>query len=82
VQLLCYALFAYQLILIFRVILSWVDAFGGRVPPSLGPVVRVVYDLTEPILSFFRRFIPPIGMFDISILVVFLLLGALLRTFC
>lgn len=71
----CIALSIYTFILLIRVILSWVQAFGGSVPPTLDPLVRVVYELTEPILGFFRRYIPPVGMFDISILVVFIVLA-------
>jgi YggT family protein len=78
----CIALSVYWIFLIARVILSWVQAFGGRVPPALDPVIRVVYDLTEPVLGFFRRFIPPIGMFDISILIVFIVLGVVQRSLC
>jgi YggT family protein len=82
VGIVCIALSVYWFFLIARVILSWVQAFGGRVPPSLDPVIRVVYDLTEPVLGFFRRFIPPIGMFDISILVVFIALSIVQRSLC
>ena len=71
----CIALSIYTFILLIRVILSWVQAFGGRTPPALDPVVRVVYDLTEPVLGFFRRYIPPLGMFDLSVLVVFIVLA-------
>ena len=44
-------------------------------PSSLTPLVRVIYDLTEPIMGFFRRFIPPIGGFDLSPIVIFILLS-------
>ncbi|MGH2786737.1 MAG: YggT family protein [Actinomycetota bacterium] len=71
----CIALSVYTFILLIRVILSWVQAFGGRIPPALDPVVRVVYDLTEPVLGLFRRYIPPVGMFDLSILVVFIVMA-------
>jgi len=81
-EIVCIALSVYWFILIGRVILSWVQAFGGRVPPGLDPVVRVVYDLTEPILGFFRRYIPPLGMFDISILFVFIALGIVRQVVC
>jgi YggT family protein len=81
-EIVCIALSVYWFILIARVILSWVQAFGGRVPPGLDPVVRVVYDLTEPILGFFRRYIPPVGMFDISILVVFIVIGIVRQAVC
>jgi YggT family protein len=36
-------------------------------------VIGVLRDLTEPVLAPFRRVIPPVGMFDISYLVVFIL---------
>lgn len=81
-QIVCYALSVYWVILIIRIILSWVQVFGGRVPQGLDPVVRVIYDLTEPVLGLFRRYIPPIGMFDISVIFVFLILGALQRALC
>ena len=81
-EIVCIALSVYWFILIARVILSWVQAFGGRVPPGLDPVVRVVYDLTEPILGFFRRYIPPVGMFDISILAVFIVIGIVRQAVC
>jgi YggT family protein len=75
----CLALYIYWIILLARVILSWVQAFGGRTPPALDPLVRVVYLLTEPLLGFFRRYIPPLGMFDLSVLVVFIVLGIFSR---
>jgi YggT family protein len=75
----CLALYLYWIILLARVILSWVQAFGGRTPPALDPLIRVVYDLTEPIIGFFRRYIPPLGMFDLSVLVVFIVLGIFSR---
>ena len=35
---------------------------------------RVLFDITEPVLRPFRRIIPPVGMFDISFIVVIILL--------
>jgi YggT family protein len=81
-EILCLAISVYTFILLIRVIISWVQVFGGRIPPSLDPAVRVIYDLTEPVLSLFRRYIPPVGMFDISVLVVFLLLGVVRQFVC
>jgi len=81
-EILCVALFYYWIILLIRVILSWVQMFGGRIPPALDPAVRVVYALTEPVLAVFRRYIPPVGMFDISVLVVFLVLVVLRQVIC
>lgn len=81
-EIVCLALSLYTIILLVRVILSWVQMFGGRVPPTLDPAVRVIYDLTEPVLSVFRRYIPPVGMFDISVLIVFLVLGVIRSSIC
>jgi YggT family protein len=72
----CTALSLYTFILFVRIILSWV-AMAWSPPPSLAPVMRVIFDLTEPVLGFARRYIPPVGMLDISPIVVFLLIGAL-----
>jgi YggT family protein len=47
-------------------------------PSSLTPIVRVIYELTEPVLSFLRRYIPPVGGLDLSPLVVFLVINYLI----
>lgn len=70
----CIFLGVYWIILIVRIILSWVT-MAGSVPEGLAPVVRVVYDLTEPVLGLFRRVIPPFGPLDISPILVFIILG-------
>lgn len=41
------------------------------------PVVRFIYEITEPVLGLFRRIIPPIGVLDISPLVAILALQVL-----
>jgi YggT family protein len=57
----------YSLFIVIRIILSWITT-------GANPVSRFFIKLTDPILEPFRRFIPPLGMFDISpILVLFLL---------
>lgn len=71
--LICAALFAYYLVLIARIILSWTTMFWS--PPSfLTPVIRVVYDLTEPVMGLFRRYIPPVGGLDLSPIFIFIIL--------
>ena len=45
--------------------------------PTWGPVVRFVYQITEPILEPIRRILPPTGMIDISPIIVLLILGFL-----
>jgi YggT family protein len=59
----------YVLILIVRAVLSW---FPYSADSPLNPVRRVVFTLTEPVLAPFRRVIPPVGMFDLSFLVAFI----------
>jgi YggT family protein len=76
VYLICVALFVYFIVLILRIILSWATMFWS-IPAAMDPVVRVVFDLTEPVLALFRRYIPPIGGLDLSPLIVFLILQAI-----
>jgi YggT family protein len=71
---LCTALLVYWIIILIRVVLSWVS-MSWSPPPSLTPAIRVVYDLTEPVLGLFRRYIPPVGGLDLSPLVIFLILS-------
>jgi YggT family protein len=60
-------------VLIIRIMLSWVN------PDPYNQIVRIIYRVTEPVLAPFRRIIPPIGMMDISPIVVFLLLSFIER---
>lgn len=63
----------YTTLLILRIFLSWVRVgpWGG------GWFTRFLYDVTEPVLAIFRGLIPPLGMIDLSPLVVFFLLQLL-----
>lgn len=49
------------LAILIRVILSWIRPMGSK-----GKFFLFLFEITEPILSLFRRFIPRIGMIDIS----------------
>jgi YggT family protein len=77
-ELICIALTVYWFVLIARIILSWVT-MAGSVPGGLAPVVKVVYDLTEPVLGLFRRMIPPLGPLDISPIFAFIILSVIQR---
>ncbi len=55
-------LMTYFFLIIASVILSWI----GR--SMQHPVIPLVYQLTEPVLRPFRRFIPPIAGIDLSAL--------------
>jgi len=61
----------YIILLLARAILSWFPLSHGS---PLIPVVRFLNTITEPVLAPFRRIIPPAGGFDISFLVVFIIL--------
>lgn len=55
-----------------RIILSFVSVFL-RID-RYNPVMRFIYDITEPIMAPFRRIIPPVGGMDFSPIVLFLVL--------
>ena len=77
----CYALTVYGFVLFARIILSWTTMFWSP-PAALSPAIRVIFDLTEPVLRLFRRYIPPIGGLDLSVLVVFILLRIVQSQVC
>ena len=68
-----FVLLGLEVLIFARVLLSWVDP-GGR-----GTIARFVVQTTEPILAPVRRLLPRTGMFDLSPLIVLLVLGAVLR---
>ncbi|CAN5777884.1 hypothetical protein BH20ACI4_BH20ACI4_04570 [soil metagenome] len=59
-----------SLAIIIRIVLSYVMSIGN-------PVLRFLRKITDPILEPFRRLIPPLGMFDISAIIVLILLNFL-----
>ena len=70
-QVVCATLNIYLLILVARAILSF---FPVRPGTGLASVQHVLLQLTEPIIAPVRRIIPPAGMFDLSFLVVFIVI--------
>ncbi|MBU2054016.1 MAG: YggT family protein [Proteobacteria bacterium] len=61
------ALSAYMWIIIIRAILSWVN------PDPYNPIVRLLYQVTEPVMAVVRRWIPLRGMgIDLSPLIILL----------
>ena len=68
---LCATLNVYLLVLVARAILSW---FPVRPGTGLASFLHVLMQLTEPVLAPVRRIIPPAGMFDLSFIVVFIVL--------
>jgi YggT family protein len=61
---LTYALYALIIVILIRVVFSWVSPYPNN------SVYRFVFKLTEPILSPVRRRLPPISGMDLSPLVV------------
>jgi YggT family protein len=49
--------------ILISVVLSWVA------PRGYNPAIKLLFDLTDPLLGFFRRFLPPMGGIDLSPLV-------------
>ncbi|NNE65198.1 MAG: YggT family protein [Pyrinomonadaceae bacterium] len=60
----------YSLLIVVRIVLSWITEGSNK-------ITRFFSKLTDPILTPFRRIIPPLGMFDISPIVVLFLLSFL-----
>lgn len=79
--LVCFVISAYYFVLLARIILSWAT-MAWSPPPSVAPAVRVIYDLTEPVLGLFRRYIPPLGGLDLSPLFVFIILQVISAQIC
>ena len=59
--------------IIARALISWFPLGPDH------PIVRILHDVTEPILAPLRRVIPMIGMIDITPLVAILLLQVVER---
>jgi YggT family protein len=67
VQTLALVLQVYSYILLARALVSWIPNLD-----PYNPFVRILYQLTEPVLDPIRKIIPPLGgMIDISIMVAF-----------
>lgn len=60
-------LYLYTFVLLVRVLITWI--------PNIDPYaqwVQILHQITEPVLEPARRLIPPLGMVDISPIVVFI----------
>ena len=63
--------FILQFAIIIRALMSWFN------PSPDNPIVRLVIEITEPVLGPLRRIIPRIGMIDISPIVAILLMNVI-----
>lgn len=64
----------YLIMLFLRILASWIPELQGT------KILQFVSFYTDPYLNFFRQFIPPLGMIDISPIVAFLCLGVIEHT--
>lgn len=67
-------LWLYMWIVIIRALISWVN------PDPYNPIVRFLYQATEPVLYRVRRYLPYTGGIDFSPLIVILII-IFLQTF-
>jgi YggT family protein len=77
-ELLCALITVFIVVLVARAVMSW---FPVRPDSGLAQINRILFDLTEWILAPLRRVIPPVGMFDVSFMILifglFLVRGAI-----
>ena len=84
-EVLYYALWAYLLLLIARLIISWIQAFSRDWHPRgvVLVIAEVVYTATDPPLRLLRRYIPSVRLgtvaLDLSFMVLFLVIIVLLQ---
>jgi YggT family protein len=76
---LCPILIVFIVVLVLRAVLSW---FPVRPGTGLAQVNGILHDLTEWALRPMRQIIPPIGMIDVSFMVLLFGLFILQRVIC
>ncbi len=65
----------FAIVILLRIVLSFFTVVPVR--RSTQAIYDFIIDSTEWYLRIFRRFIPPLGMFDLSPIVAFIVLGVL-----
>jgi YggT family protein len=60
------------LVLLARIVLSWIPNVSRS-----NPIVHFLYQITDPVLEPVRNAIPPLGMIDLSPIIVFVALRIL-----
>jgi YggT family protein len=76
VSVLCSLIFAFELALVARALLSWFPLQPGGVMARVSGFLATV---TEPVLAPVRRVLPRAGMLDLSFVVVLLTLEIVVR---
>jgi YggT family protein len=72
----------YKWVVIAAVIASWLAAFNAINPNNqfVRAILRLLIALTEPVFRPIRKLIPPMGGFDLSPLIVFVIIWFLQYT--
>ena len=84
-QVLVWVLLAFQLLLLFRLVMEYVFLFAKRFRPTgvLAALLEVTYSITDPPLRALRRVLPPLRLggvsLDLAFLVLFILVVVLLE---
>jgi YggT family protein len=74
-----WAFFVYELLILIRVLLSWITIDPSRRTLD-HPLIRLLQQVTDPVLQPLRRVIPPIGgALDISPIIALLILEIIRR---
>jgi YggT family protein len=82
---LTYVLSLYLVVLIGRMIISWIQAFARSWYPHgiILVIAETIFTLTDPPLKFLRRYIPPLRIgtvsMDLSYMVLFIVVLILLQ---
>ena len=82
---LTYILTIYLLLLVGRMIFSWIQMFARQWVPTgiLLVIAESIYTVTDPPLKFLRRYIPPLRLgtvaMDLSFMVVFIVVLIAMR---
>ena len=63
----------YYYALIASIVMSFVMMFSGNTNPH--PILQLIWQITEPIMSPVRKIIPPMGTIDFSPIFIFLFIG-------
>jgi YggT family protein len=87
-RLICVALTVFWIILLVKVIVSWLPLLGVRLPYS-GPfraLLDLLDDVTEPVLRPLRNLISPVRLggvgLDLSVLILFVILAVVRTAIC
>ena len=65
----------FYILLIARIVISFIRVSPYH--PTWGPIIRFIYETTEPVLAPVRNMLPPMGGLDFSPMIVLILAGVL-----